>query len=299
MRTIFSDPTLQSELKEKGYTKVPLLSEAEVNYILDALQSLRPNDNFAPDGKGTTRSTYHCSFLDTNVDYKRKANNLIRQVFSSHIRQLLVGYEILNCNFYVKPSGTGVFQIHQNWPFMDLNDTSITVWCPLVDADERNGSLHVVEGSHKIVPEVSGPWGNPFFRNFEKELLEKYLKPISCRAGEAVAFDDSLIHWSSRNNSASPRVAIQVLCVPTDTTPVFFYLDKNAPEKGFEMFEIDSDYFIERTITDLLKRPSDLKSLGFVENRNVALTIEEFAEKLKHGDEIRQKIYSSWGVNQQ
>jgi len=59
---------------------------------------------------------------------------------------------------------------------MDLNDTSITVWCPLVDADERNGSLHVVEGSHKIVPDVSGPWGNPFFRNFEKRATREILE---------------------------------------------------------------------------------------------------------------------------
>lgn len=293
MRTILSDSTLQSELILKGYTKIPLLSEAEVNYILRALQALRPHDNFAPDGQGTTTSTYHCSFLDTNVDYKRKASQLIREVFSPHIRRLLVGYEILNCNFYVKPPGTGVFQIHQNWPAIEINDTSITVWCPLLDTDELNGTLQVVEASHKIVPEISGPTGNPFFRNFEAELIEKYLKPLPCHAGEAVVFDDSLIHWSDRNRSASPRVAIQILCVPADKTPVFFYLDPEAPEKGFEMFEIDGDYFVEHTITDLQVRPTGLKSLGFVENRNVALTVEEFAEKLKHGDEIRQKIYAS------
>jgi hypothetical protein len=85
MRTIFSDVTLQSELMLKGFTKVPLLSEAEVSYILSELQGLRPHDNFTPDGKGTTVSTYHCSFLDSNVDYKRKASSLIRQVFSSHV----------------------------------------------------------------------------------------------------------------------------------------------------------------------------------------------------------------------
>lgn len=294
MRTILSDPTLQSELMQKGFTKVPLLSQAEVDYIRNELQYLRPHDNFSPDGKGTTSSTYHCSFLDTNVDYKRKAGDLISKVFSPHIRHLLVGYEILNSNFYVKPPGTGVFQIHQNWPVIDINDTTITVWCPLSDTNEQNGTLQVVEGSHKLVPDISGPWGNPFFKNFEEELIEEYLKPISCTAGEAVVFDDSLIHWSSRNSSDSPRVAIQILCVPTDRTPVFYYLDQNAPEKGFEVFKIDSEFFMERTITDILKRPKDVKSLGFVRNTNLFLTVGEFAEKLKHGDEIRQRIYSSW-----
>src|SRR5947209_20077215 len=150
MRTILSDPAQQQELRRKGFAMVPFLSAAEVKHILDELQYLRPDDNFAPDGKGATKSTYHCSFLDTNLAYKRSASELIRRVFSPRVAQYLVGYEILNSNFYVKPPGTGRFQIHQNWPAININDTSVTIWCPLLDTDESNGTIQVVEGSHKI-----------------------------------------------------------------------------------------------------------------------------------------------------
>jgi hypothetical protein len=111
------------------------------------------------------------------------------------------------------------------------------------------------------------------------------------KAGESLIFDDSLIHWSAQNSSDRPRYAIQILCIPSDCTPVFFYFDANAPEKGFELFEVDSNYFIEHTIMDFVQRPTDAKRLGFIRNRNRLLSEHEFAEKLKNGDEIRRRIY--------
>lgn len=276
---------------KKGYTVVPLLSDDEVAYILKEIEQLKPDDKFSPSGDGVYHVSYHCTFIDTNFDYKRQANKLIREVFMPHVNRLLVDHEILTCNFFVKQYGKGRMNVHQNWPALaDLKDTSVTVWCPLVDVDETNGTIQFVEGSHKIVPHISGPICDAYCQDFQEELIEHYLKPISLKAGEAVIFDDELLHWSADNLSAKPRFAVHLLCVPSDAKKVFYYLDQKE-SKQFEVFEVDSEFFLRHSITDLLNRPADAKSLGFVENKNRILSKEEFDQLLKNGDEIRRAIY--------
>jgi len=293
MRTIFADEPLQSRFMDRGFVQVPMLSADEVAYLMDQLQTLRPADGFAPKEDEGFGQTYHCSFLDKNLDYKRRTHELIKGVFEVPINRHLHGYKILNCNFYVKPPGTGEFVIHQNWPAIaDLNDTTVTVWCPLVDVVAENGALQFVEGSHKILPHVEGPLNPGYFDGFRRELIERYLKPNPMNAGEALIFDDGLIHWSAANQGDAPRVAIQILCIPTDVPPVFFFYDPQQPAR-FEIIEVDSEFFITSGFTDLTKRQDGWKSLGFVENKNRFIDEAEFGELLARGPAIRQQIYAS------
>jgi hypothetical protein len=286
MRQIFHDETLQQQFVRSGYNRVPMLSAAEVSHMLSQLATLRPGDGFAPAG-----GRYHCSFLDTNIDYKRETHRLIKSLFATRAAHYLNGYEILNCNFYVKPPGTGEFVVHQNWPAIaDLNDTTVTIWCPLVDVVESNGTLQFVEGSHKLFQHVEGPNVAGYFRDFRQALIKKYLKPIPMSAGEALIFDDGLIHWSANNDSDKARIAIQILCVPADAQPVYFFYDPKTPDR-FELIAVDSEFFINTPATALTTRQPQWKGLGFVENRNQYPTEEEFLALLARGNEIRREIY--------
>jgi hypothetical protein len=213
-------------------------------------------------------------------------------VFAPHVDRYLSAYEILNCNFYVKPPRTGVFSIHQNWPaIVDLNDTTVTIWCPLVDVIASNGALQLVAGSHKILPHVEGPNVPGYFRSFREELIRDHLKAISTSAGEAIIFDDSMLHWSANNDSDVARIAVQILCVPADAQSAYFFNDPKTPER-FELIATDSEFFISTNIKDLTVRQHSWKSYGFVDNRNRYVSETEFVELLSRGDEIRQRIYS-------
>ena len=291
MRKIFHDDSNQRHFVEAGYARVPMLSAGEIAHILAQLATLRPDDHFAPTGRDGFLFNYHCSFLDTNVEYKRQTYNLIKGIFAPHAARYLENYEIFNCNFYVKPPGTGEFTVHQNWPAIaDLNDTTVTIWCPLVDVVRTNGALQFVAGSHKILPHVEGPNMPGFFRDFRAALIEKYLKAIPMNAGEALIFDDGLIHWSANNDSDAARIAIQIACVPRDAPTVYFFYDPAHPER-FEKIAVDSEFFITTDVTQLSTRQPKWKSLGFVENRNTYPTEEQFVEFLARGPEIRRQIY--------
>jgi hypothetical protein len=292
MRQIFREDNLQRQFIPTGYARVPMLSPAEIDYILSRFRNLRPDDRFSPTGRDGFQFRYHCSFLDTNISYKRETHQLIKGVFAPHVARCLNGYEILNCNFYVKPPGTGEFSIHQNWPAIaDLNDTTVTIWCPLIDVVKSNGALQLVPGSHKILPHVEGPNVPGYFRDFREALICKYLKAIPMKAGEALIFDDAAIHWSANNDSDAARIAIQILCTPADAQPVYFFYDAKTSQR-FELIAVDSEFFISTDRKDLATRQPHWKSLGFVANRNRYPALEEFAELLSRGDEIRREVYT-------
>jgi ectoine hydroxylase-related dioxygenase (phytanoyl-CoA dioxygenase family) len=291
MRKIFTDEALQPGFLESGYVKVPMLSEHAISGLLGAIAELRPDDGFVPSGAVTQYRTYHCSILDTNLDYKRKTDALLRSVFDRHVETVLNGYRIRNCNLYVKPPGTGQFTLHQDWPTIpDLDDTTVTIWCPLGDVVAQNGALQFVVGSHKLLPHVEGPGVPGFFRDFHDSVIEKYLTPIPMKAGEAVIFDEGVIHWSARNGSDRPRIAIAIQCVPGDVPPVYYFMDPARPDR-FELIEADTEFWITSDLRALTVRQPHWKRLGFAPNRNRFLTEPEFAALLRQGHDIRRRIY--------
>ncbi len=296
MRPILYDPELEDELLDTGFVRVPMLEGLELTEAVAAFDELRPDDQFEPDGTGLNRSTYHCTFLDTNLDYKRATQELIARVFQPKLDALVVDYRILTGNFYVKMPGKGRFQIHQNWPTTeDLSVTTLTVWIPLHDTDESNGTLRVVPGSHKILPDVATPQLPPFFAGFEDELIADHLVPICLKAGEALVFDDSLVHWSSKNHSDQPRRAVQIETVPAEIQPVLYYLDEAANPPTWDLYEVDGRFFVDHSIDQVIGRPSTLRRVGVAPCVNRELTLDEFTHLLRRGPEIRRSVYAGDG----
>lgn len=289
-RKVLHNPVWQKELQQKGFVTMPMFSNEEVKKILDFIDTLQPNDAFKPDGTAASnRSTYHCTFLDTNLDYKKKVASFLEEQFTPYLSKILCNFKYLSINFYIKQPGTGTFQIHQNWPSTELDDTSVSVWCPLVDVSANNGGIQVVPGSHKIVPDIAALRATEFFTPFKDELVKEFLKPVEMKAGEALIFDDSLIHWSSMNNADTPRIAIQMIMVPGDITPLYFHYD--VASNMFEKFAIDENFFPNTTRIDQFERPKNVQSLGFVPNPNRELSLEEFKVRMKNGPTRRASIY--------
>ncbi len=301
MRKIFFDENSQKEIIEKGYTKVQLLEDKEIAHIMKEIKELRPDDRFdpKPDEYGFT---FHFTFIDTNIEYRRKTHDLLQSVFSPHIKRLLINYDFITCNFYLKSPGKGQLHVHQNWNMTaNQKETSVTIWCPLIDVDEHNGTLQVVEGSHKLVPNIESYMCKPFFYNYCESLMKEYSKPIPLKAGEAIIFDDTLIHWSSNNNSSEPRFVASAICVPVEAIPVFYYPDQSNEVNRFELVELNKEFFIENSFQDLNSRPRNLKSLGFIENKNIDVSEDEFLvllnQNLKETKEIQpvEKLTKSIG----
>jgi ectoine hydroxylase-related dioxygenase (phytanoyl-CoA dioxygenase family) len=92
--------------------------------------------------------------------------------------------------------------------------TDVTVWLALTDADERNGGLSLVPGSHRAGLLDHGAAGvNPLLRE-SAAAGEPVAVPL--RAGEAVAFSGLTVHGSGPNRSDRPRTGFYArYCEPT------------------------------------------------------------------------------------
>lgn len=284
--TIFADPAVQATFDRHGYVACPVLTRAEVEALRQAMASLEPADAYAPAHR------YHCSFLDDRLSYKQAAFALLRDAFARFMNEQLPDYVVLSANFYVKPPGRGELVGHQNWPVLaDLDQTTLTVWCPLVDCDAENGTLHVVPGSHKLLPHVQSPRAPAYFDGFMAAVVGRYLRPVPTRAGDGVIFDDSLIHGSPDNRRAEPRVAVQLLCVPRGSAPVFHFVD--GPD-AFDLIAIDENFFLTHSPEALNERQPGWRSRGRAPNRNRALTQREFHNLLTRSRRARSPDKGGW-----
>ncbi|MCX6525659.1 MAG: phytanoyl-CoA dioxygenase family protein [Actinobacteria bacterium] len=288
---MFNDESLDAAFWANGFVKVPLLSVEEMSSLRGNFAELSPTDGFDPRNLENPRCEYHCTFLDPNLEYRKQSDHLVRTAMGEQIKAVLPGYRILTSNVYVKPAGTGRFEIHQNWPTIeDIDIPTVTVWAPLQDTGFKNGTIRVVPGGHRIFPDIAAATSDRFFDDFETELIETYLEPVNVAAGEALIFDDSLLHWSSDNLSENPRITFQIEMVPQDAQTVLWIRNPEDPTQ-FDLWEAATDFWLEYDMESVLGRPEGLKFLGTRPNPNQHLSLAEFDARLQRADEIRRAKY--------
>ena len=289
---VFADDAHEEVFWRDGCVRVPLLDGDEIAELDAGYRSLRPSDGFDPRTVEDRRSDYHCTFLDPDRSYRRASDALVRRAFGPALERIVPGYRILTSNTYVKPPGTGRFEIHQNWPTLEVLDLpTVTAWIPLQDTGFHNGTLRLAVGSHHLFPDIAAASSDRFFDDFEDELIEKYLRPMELAAGEALIFDDSLLHWSSDNLSDEPRVSFQIEMVPVDVRTVLWVRNTDDPTR-FDMWASSTDFYLEADIAEVITGPSGLERVGSVPNPNRRISFEEFEDTMRRRDEIRRAKYA-------
>lgn len=144
----------------------------------------------------------------------------------------LIGPEIFaNPVYNVRPKvpriAAGAVPWHQDksyWPDANSNPV-ITVWIPFVDATLENGCLHVIPRTQKEkvhafqVEEYSGTG----FLQLDLDRIglpksREVALPVS--AGDAILFNDRLVHSSTPNDSDHVRWSVDLRYQPTNQDPM-------------------------------------------------------------------------------
>ncbi|MBT3345547.1 MAG: phytanoyl-CoA dioxygenase family protein [Gemmatimonadetes bacterium] len=119
-------------------------------------------------------------------------------------------------NYFAKepnsPSTVGWHQDGYYWPLSPHH--SVTVWIACTDADQGNGAMEVIPGTHKtglIKHERSNDTDSVLTLELEQgSVRTDAAVPICLKAGEISLHDDRLIHGSPGNPSDRPRVGLTV-----------------------------------------------------------------------------------------
>lgn len=292
MRQIIRNKVLDKLLVNRGYVQQQLLSDTEVSYLLDETRKAYPESRFNVPQEHFSRSYVANSYTDQSSEVRAIGPKLIQRIIAPRIEELLEDYRILYCGLFVKAPMGGWLDIHYH-PTVVENPKHwvIDLWCPLLDTSLSNGTLCVVPESHKLFPEIIDyPSDNILFcRDYKKNIRELHSVALPSKAGHAVIFEDSLLHWSPRNQTDTARYAIHCTCIPKEATAVHVHFDAKSPHQ-YEMYE-GTDSFFEKDFGKPVPRPADLRLMKVIPNENRPYGYEEFLDRLGNAAHIRQELF--------
>ncbi len=239
---LFQDSALQAQFDREGFVILPFLNADQVDELKAHYQrhfSESPNH------------FYSSTFIE---DRERKAaiHEPIAQLLQPTVDQHLTNYRPLGSSFLVKPSGAaGRMEVHQDWTVVDESQyCSATIWIPLVDTNGNKGAMRVLPGSHRFLDTPRGP-SIPVTYEQHYSLLWDQMQLLEMRAGEALIFNQALMHASNVNASGSDRLAVTYGFIPAAAQLKFFHRrDKQVVEE----FHVKADFF--QAYTNIGDRPT-------------------------------------------
>lgn len=299
MRKTFINQELEERFQKDGYVEVPFLNASEIEmlkaYYFDSLK--HSGGNIGPEDEkyqSNQEITYDFTFIDKNSDYKQQVFDVITKSFEDRVGDYLSEYKPIIANFIRKKEDGGEVPLHQNWAFADEHKcATVSIWCPLVDSNKQNGTLEVVPGSHKRYGEVRGPMIKSELAGIQSEIIEKYMQPVETKAGNAVILDDSIVHYSSPNQTDGLRLAIQLILIPKEENSIHFHMDLSKDRSTVEVLEVDKDFYMK--FNPWKKPPSDVARIDSFKYEPFDMTIEEFGAKLNQPrfDEVASRTHSA------
>jgi ectoine hydroxylase-related dioxygenase (phytanoyl-CoA dioxygenase family) len=284
MRNVLNNNAFEQEFQKNGYISLPFLNTQEVSELKEIFFNTLPESG----GQITSGEvkmdeehliTYDFTFIDKNIDYKRKVFDEITKYFEPHMKKVLANYKPIIANFIRKHPGAGEVPMHQNWAFADERKCStVSIWCPLVDSTAENGTLQVVPGSHKRFGEARGPMVPSELEGIKNEIISKHLIPLETSAGDCVVLDDSIVHYSPINNTEGLRLAVQLICIPKELPSYHYFLDPTSDKNKIQVLEVDQEFY---TQFNPWKLPTNMKVVAEIPFQFKPLSEEDFVQKLK------------------
>jgi ectoine hydroxylase-related dioxygenase (phytanoyl-CoA dioxygenase family) len=255
MKRVFKDPEMQLQFEEQGYVIVPFYTPEEIASLNKLYDDLHPQDE-----KGFYPSTF-----SQDKNYRQKADEEIRRIGNRTMDAILQNQRVVCGSFIVKyPGPESEMCVHQDMTLVDETEfTGINIWCPLVDLTETNGAIYALPQSHRLLPTYRGASIPNIYQDVSEEVID-FMTPLYLKAGEAVIFDQSIIHYSPPNVSADKRVVTNTYFTHKEARFRTAYYNPEHDKEKVELFDqpdtfmTDFDQFGE----NIYDRPKIGTSLG-------------------------------------
>jgi hypothetical protein len=221
-------PLDRGALADQGWTTTTLLDHTEIDRLRDLWATLA-----VPDDE---------PYFTTNIHTDRRTARAIDQELKAVLRPALErdtpDLEPFLAAFIFKGAHGGSVSLHPDWTYTDERVHRTTLfWCPLVDTDEENGTLHVIPGSHRWVSGLRGSGAFPDVADDVADLLAEQRVVVPLRAGEAIVYDAAVLHGSTPNTSDRPRPVAAVALAPRGAPLVHFHRAADGPTQGWAIDE--------------------------------------------------------------
>ncbi|WP_161595974.1 phytanoyl-CoA dioxygenase family protein [Flavisphingopyxis soli] len=275
LMAIFHSPELDMKFARDGFVVVRLIDE----HVADAL-GRRCRDSLPADIPAHENVTY----IYTDEPELAWIEDVAGPVFDEAMMPLLKAMRRLHPSIIVKPAGERAVPPHVH-PIFTLDQSAPTVfcWCALEDMRDENGVMQVLPGSHKLFPIMPMYGQEPYFLRAWDEIAGR-MEPVYLKAGEAMLFDESLIHASMPNSTGRHRLALATHCIPQALEPIALFPESNGQ---YRVYETGADFGYQYHIRPDLIDPSERwTTLGYVDDVHEQVDPDEFWRRLEAGEHI-------------
>jgi hypothetical protein len=265
---VLKNQAFQQLLDKEGYVIVPFYTEEEITKLTEYYTHHAPNQQ----KKGFQPTTY-----SSNLEYRLAASEFIKATAHQRMETYFEDYKAFMGSFIVKNADkNSELGVHQDMTLVDESKfMGINIWAPLCDTHEKNGALFLIPGSHRIHPSYrAATIANIYDKHYQ--TIKEYMKPVYLKAGEAIIFDHSILHYSPHNLSKDVRIATNIFVTHKDAVITIAYHDKE--KEKIELFEENDDFFTTYQQFDNssnMLRPQLGKSIGFKDYNFPVLTPEK------------------------
>lgn len=271
MLKVFRDDAHQQQFERDGFILLPFYKPEEIRELTALYHRLHPKDEIG----------FFPSTFSKDKNYRTVADEEIRRIGSRAMEYYLQDVKVMCGSFIVKsPVPESAMCVHQDMTLVDESKyTGINIWVPLIDLNDENGTLEALPGSHRIFPTYRGSTV-PGIYDESSEEIKKYLVKLYPKAGEAIFFDQSIIHYSDANRSDQTRIVTNTYFTHQDATFQICYWQKDFGNK-VEIFQEDDRFMtdFEQFGHNIHDRPKIGTSRGLFDYDFPKLTAEFLAKR--------------------
>lgn len=287
MRTTFIDSQKEAFFINEGYHVVNIFDKKS----LDKVKNIVREFGYGVDNEVKYRKS-------TLIDNKTKKIDLFRKIYpyAQLINKHLYNYKIIQISIFDKLPGGGSISFHQHPNLVDETKyCSLSTWIPLNDTTIDMGTLHIVKGSHRIFTHIrTFDDFRDTFKNISEETRKRFCTPLVLKAGQAVIFDDRLVHTSPANNTSTIRTVVRLLLIPREAILEVYY---RTNSREMIKYTFDDDYYQETTLG--VEKPDYLKKIRTIQQPIILYNTRDFISmmhniKSDHANKYRslfQKLF--------
>ena len=252
---VFREKELHKRFQEEGFVVVDLLNGEELGRIREIYGKYHPE---AQPGFFTTT-------FNQDPEHRHSVHADIRSVVIRRAEELFQDFKIYFCSFITKaPGPKSELILHQDMSLVDEERfNGINIWCPLVDLTKENGAIQLLPRSHRIYPTYRGASLPDIYDGVEDEVKAR-MESLFLKAGQAVIFDQSIMHYSPPNLSDEVRPVINTFVTHQDARIIISWTHPEQMPGEVERFQQAEDFMMnfKNFGHDIFKRPDIGDSLG-------------------------------------
>lgn len=271
-----ADPDLEARLQVEGYAIVQLMDENEALATGRRIASLYPPE-IQPNQPD---SNWYFGLTDPDRELVVQSSGIMWEALVPPLSELFVGGRCQFTSVAIKPAGAGPTPMHQHWP-TTANPFArrINCWALLTQSGPGPGSFRLVPRSHQLLPFVRFPEATDYFDSFSARIDQLYAVDIPLRPGQALLFEDSILHGTQGNPTPDMRIAglANFIGADMDTAIILPRDDESLAIIDTERKDGMADYLTTG------HWPEHWRQIGILPNRNRAITEPEFQRLLDLG----------------